>query len=42
MAKYTEELNSWWFKAQGYGDKIDIDGFILKFFEALDQALELS
>jgi len=40
MAKYTEELQSWWFKAQGYGDRIDLDKFLTAFFEKLDVALE--
>lgn len=40
MAKYTQELKSWWFKAQGYGLNVDPDAFIKKFFETLDKALE--
>lgn len=40
MAKYTQELKSWWFKAQGYGLNIDPDAFVKKFFETLDKSLE--
>jgi hypothetical protein len=40
QAKYTEELASWWFKAQGYKARIDPDAFAEGFLEALDQALE--
>lgn len=40
--KYTIELASWWFKAQGFADRLDPDAFALKFFEVLDQDLESS
>ena len=40
-AKYTAELASWYFRAQGYDDRLDPDLFAVKFFEHLDQALEL-
>ena len=40
QAKYTEELASWYFRAQGYGDRIDPDRFAETFFDHLDQALE--
>ena len=40
MAKYTEELKSWWFKAQGYGLNLDPETFVLRFFETLDRELE--
>ena len=40
QAKYTEELVSWWFKAQGYGNRIDPDAYALRFFDVLDAALE--
>lgn len=40
VAKYTEELYSWWFKAQGYGHIIDLDFFIRRFFEKMDAKLE--
>lgn len=40
QAKYTEELRSWWFLAQGYGDRIDFDKFVKLFLKKLDAALE--
>lgn len=39
-AKYTEELGSWWFRAQGFGHLIDLDQYLVKFFEKLDAALD--
>lgn len=39
-AKYTEEMKSWWLKAQGYSHLLDLDAFMTKFFENLDAALE--
>lgn len=41
VAKYTPELYSWWLKAQGFGSLIDPAAFTAKFFEKLDQALEM-
>jgi hypothetical protein len=40
QAKYTEEVKSWWFRAQGYGDRIDFDGFVLGFLGKLDATLD--
>ena len=40
-AKYTPELASWYVRAQGYDDRLDLDLFAEKFFEHLDQVLEL-
>lgn len=46
VAKYAEDdgaggsLNSWWFKAQGFGHIIDIDAFVMKFFEKMDERLD--
>lgn len=40
QAKYTQELNSWWFRASGYDHIVDMAGFIRGFFDALDAALE--
>ena len=40
VAKYTEELASWWFKAQGFGDVINPDLLVQKFYERLDEALQ--
>jgi len=39
-AKYTEELKSWFFKAQGYEHILDIDAFVMLFFDLLDVQLE--
>jgi hypothetical protein len=39
-AKYTEEMSSWWFRAQGFGHLIDVDQFLTRFFEKLDAALD--
>ena len=36
QAKYTTEVASWWFKAQGYGHLLDPDAFLQAFFEQLD------
>jgi hypothetical protein len=41
-AKYTEEVRSWFLKAQGYRHILDIDGFARGFFEELDKELEES
>lgn len=40
VAKYTEEMSSWWFKAQGFGHLIDLDRYLLRFFEKMDVALD--
>jgi hypothetical protein len=40
MAKYTEEVKSWWFKAQGYDHIIDKDVYVDKFLERLDAELD--
>lgn len=40
MAKYTEEVASWWFKAQGFGEVLDAGRFLSKFYEQLDAALQ--
>lgn len=39
VAKYTEEMQSWWLKAQGYGYIIDRDAFVKRFFEKMDEKL---
>jgi hypothetical protein len=39
QAKYTEEYDSWWFRARGYDHVIDISGLVKGFFEVLSQAL---
>jgi hypothetical protein len=46
VAKYAEDdgaggtLNSWWFKAQGYGHLLDPDAFMVKFFDKMDTMLD--
>jgi len=46
VAKYAEDdgaggtLNSWWFKAQGYGHLLDPSTFLDLFFTKMDAALE--
>ena len=37
-AKYTEEVASWWFKAQGYDHLLDPRGFLAKFLQVLDES----
>lgn len=39
VAKYTEELHSWWFKAQGYDHIIDLPKYLSRFFEALEERM---
>lgn len=40
QAMYTAEMFSWWFKATGLAERFDPAGFILKFLEKLDSALD--
>lgn len=40
VASYTEELNSWWVRAQGYSHIIDIDQYMYQFFELMDEGLD--
>jgi hypothetical protein len=40
QAKYTEELHSWWLRAQGYDHLLDVPRFVASFFEKLDATLE--
>ena len=40
VAKYTEELKSWFFRAQKYSHVLDIDAFVMSFFEKLDQEMD--
>lgn len=42
VAKYTEELKSWWFKACGYDHLLDLDAFVMRFFEGLDVVLDIT
>lgn len=39
VARYTEELQSWWFRAQGYGHIIDLHAYVESFFGKLDAHL---
>lgn len=39
VAKYTPELESWWFRAQGYSHIIDVDAYVLRFFEKLSERM---
>lgn len=39
VAKYTEEFHSWWFRAQSYGHIIDLDAYVLRFFEKLAERM---
>ena len=39
-AKFTPEMGSWWFRAQGYSHILDLDRFMLKFFSKLDGDLD--
>ena len=40
QAVYTAEMLSWWFKAAGMAERFDAAGFISKFLEKLDAALD--
>jgi hypothetical protein len=40
VAKYTEELASWWFRAHGYGSVLVPDVFALEFLRRLDVAID--
>jgi len=39
MAKYTEEVASWWLKAQGYDHLLDPLAYLQRFFAQLDARL---
>ncbi len=40
VAKYTAELGSWWFKAQGYSHLLDKKAFVEGFLDRLDAELQ--
>jgi hypothetical protein len=42
VAKYTEDLRSWWFRAQGYGESLNPDGLVTEFYSKLVEALQLA
>lgn len=39
-ARYTEELESWWFRAKGYSHVLDGDAFALQFLKELDRCVD--
>lgn len=39
VAKYTEELKSWWFRARGYGNTLNPDGLVALFYSKLEAVL---
>ena len=39
-AAYTDELCSWWLRANGYEHVLDMDEYAVRFLEKLDQELE--
>lgn len=39
VVKWTEELQSWWFRGGGYGRLLDVEGYLRGFFEKLNEAL---
>lgn len=42
VAKYTEEVASWWFCGRGYGDALNPEELACGFERALDEALQAS
>ncbi len=40
IVKWTEEFQSWWFRASNYDHLLDVGAFLKPFFEKLDQALQ--
>lgn len=40
QATYVDEMTSWWLRAGGFATRMDPAGFIMRFFEALDRALD--
>lgn len=41
-AQYVPEMKSWWMRANGYATRLDPDGFVRRFLETLDGALDSS
>lgn len=39
-AAYTEEVNSWWLRANGYDTVLNKDEYIIRFLDKLDEALD--
>ena len=42
QAKYTEEMASWWLRAQGFGENLDPEGLAESFLDQLDRDLDQS
>ena len=40
VAAYTDEMESWWLRANNYRNLIDKDGYIKRFLDKLDHVLE--
>ena len=40
QAKFTQEMDSWWFLAKGYNHVLNLPAFLGRFFEKLDAGLE--
>jgi hypothetical protein len=39
-AAYTDEMDSWWMRANGFSHLVDKDAFISRFLQRLDQTLD--
>jgi hypothetical protein len=39
VAKYTEEVGSWWFRARGFGQALSVKDLVTGFLQKLDSAL---
>ena len=42
QAKYTQEMQSWWLRAQGFGENLEPDKLAYAFLETLDRDLDTS
>jgi hypothetical protein len=40
QAQYVPEMASWWFRAKGFGQKLDPQRFSYRFFDTFDAALD--
>ena len=40
FAEYVPEMTSWYFQANGFATRLDPSGFLMKFLEKLDEALD--
>ena len=41
-AAFSEELDSWWMRALGYGHVLDLDAYVRAFLTKLDQKLDMA